>query len=112
MRDFLHVVDLAKAHLAALDAMLSKDDDGDAWPRTYNLGTNKGTSVLAIVETLSAIAQRPIRIVIAPRRPGDLGCVVCSANKAERELGWKAQRGIVDMCRDLVNWQACVRPPP
>lgn len=59
-----------------------------------------------MIETLSLIAQRPIRIAICPRRPGDLGCVVCSAEKAERELGWKAERGIVEMCRDLVNWQA------
>jgi len=59
-----------------------------------------------VIETLSLIAQRSIKIAICPRRPGDLGCVVCSADKAEKELGWKAERGIVEMCRDLVNWQA------
>ena len=62
-----------------------------------------------MIETLSLIAQRPIKIAICPRRPGDLGCVVGSAEKAERELGWKAERGIVEMCRDLVNWQAVSR---
>jgi UDP-glucose 4-epimerase len=62
--------------------------------------------VLTVIETLSLIAQRPIKLIVCPRRPGDLGCVVCCADKAERELGWKAQRGIVEMCRDLVNWQA------
>lgn len=73
---------------------------------SYSLGTNQGTSVLTVIETLSLIAQRPIKIVVCARRPGDLGCVVCSVDKAERELGWKAERGIVEMCRDLVNWQA------
>lgn len=62
--------------------------------------------MLTVIETLSLIAQRPIKLIVCPRRPGDLGCVVCCADKAERELGWKAQRGIVEMCRDLVNWQA------
>ena len=76
-----------------------------------SLGTNIGTSVLTVIETLSLIAQRSIRIVICPRRPGELGCVVCSAEKAERELGWKAEKGMWEMCRDLVNWQACVIPP-
>ncbi|KAI5479274.1 hypothetical protein MNV49_003792 [Pseudohyphozyma bogoriensis] len=89
VRDFIHVVDLAKAHLAAI-----------------RLGTNKGTSVLTVIETLSMVAQRPIKMIICPRRPGDLGCVVCCCDKAEKELGWKAERGIVEMCRDLVNWQA------
>jgi hypothetical protein len=64
---------------------------------------------LKVIETLSLIAQRPIKIAICPRRPGDLGCVVCSAEKAEKELGWQAERGIVEMCRDLVNWQAVSR---
>ena len=78
----------------------------NAYPRSPSLGTNKGTSVLTVIETLSLIAQRPIKLIVCPRRPGDLGCVVCCADKAERELGWKAERGIVEMCRDLVNWQA------
>lgn len=104
VRDFIHVVDLAKAHLAAIRQMAA----GNPLSRnsTYNLGTNKGTSVLTVIETLSLIAQRPIKIVICPRRPGDLGCVVCCADKAKAELGWSAERGIVEMCRDLVNWQA------
>ena len=51
------------------------------------------------------VAQRPIKIVVGPRRPGDLGCVVCCADKAERELGWKAEMGILEMARDMVHWQ-------
>lgn len=58
--------------------------------------------MLTVIETLSLVAQRAIRIAICPRRPGDLGCVVCSCKKAEKELGWKAERGIMEMCRDLV----------
>lgn len=75
-------------------------------PAIHSLGTNHGTSVLRVIETLSLIAQRSIKILINPRRPGDLGCVVCSADLAHKELGWRAERGIVEMCRDLVNWQA------
>lgn len=71
-----------------------------------SIGTNSGTSVLSVIETLSLIAQRPIKIIVGPRRPGDLGMVVCSAEKAEKELGWKASRGLGEMCRDLVGWQA------
>ncbi|SCZ98284.1 BZ3500_MvSof-1268-A1-R1_Chr3-2g06271 [Microbotryum saponariae] len=103
VRDFIHVVDLAKAHLAALRAVV--EGQPTARHSTYNLGTNKGTSVLRVIEMLSLIAQRSIEIVVSPRRPGDLGCVVCSAEKAERELGWKAEHDIIAMCRDLVNWQ-------
>lgn len=72
----------------------------------HSIGTNSGTSVLSVIETLSLIAQRSIKIIVGPRRPGDLGMVVCSAEKAERELGWKATRGLGEMCRDLVGWQA------
>ncbi|KAK4056345.1 hypothetical protein OIO90_002488 [Microbotryomycetes sp. JL221] len=103
VRDFIHVVDLAKAHLAAV-AKLTAGGSGQR-NTTYNLGTNKGTSVLTVIETLSTIAQRPIKIVVSPRRPGDLGCVVCNAEKAERELGWRAEKSIVDMARDMVHWQ-------
>jgi len=71
---------------------------------TYNLGTGKGSSVIEIIETLSLISQQPIKTIIAPRRPGDLGCVVCDPSKAERELGWKAKRGLMDMCRDHWVW--------
>ncbi|ORY82907.1 hypothetical protein BCR35DRAFT_290674 [Leucosporidium creatinivorum] len=103
VRDFIHVVDLAKAHLAAIRHMC----EGKPLARnsTYNLGTNKGTSVLTVIETLSLVAQRPIKIVVSPRRPGDLACVVCCAEKAEKELGWKAEMGILEMARDMVHWQ-------
>lgn len=126
------MVDLAKAHLAAIKAMfvgnlrtnnstyklshrsllplsfVIRTERGKCIRVHNSLGTNSGTSVLTVIETLSLIAQRPIKIVICPRRAGDLGCVVCSAAKAEKELGWKAEKGIVEMCRDLVNWQAWV----
>ncbi|KAK4051525.1 hypothetical protein OIV83_002665 [Microbotryomycetes sp. JL201] len=103
VRDFIHVVDLARAHLAAVRKM--HDADIARSNSTYNLGTNQGTSVLTVIETLSMVAQRPIKIVISPRRPGDLGCVVCNAEKAERDLGWKAERSFVEMARDMVHWQ-------
>ncbi|KAM0789844.1 hypothetical protein ACM66B_006691 [Microbotryomycetes sp. NB124-2] len=103
VRDFIHVVDLAKAHLAAVRKL---HGSGVAQSNsTYNLGTNKGTSVLTVIETLSMVAQKAIKIVVSPRRPGDLGCVVCNAEKAERELGWKAEKSVVEMARDMVHWQ-------
>lgn len=62
--------------------------------------------MLEVIQMLSVIAQKPIRVVVSPRRPGDLACVVCSAEKAEKELGWRAERDLGEMCRDLVNWMA------
>lgn len=101
MRDYLHVVDLAIGHVKALDK-LEKEPAGLF---TYNLGTGTAYSVLDLVKTFEEVNNIKIPYVIAPRRAGDLAIYYANPAKAEKELGWKAERGIKEMCRDSWNYQ-------
>ena len=101
VRDYIHVVDLATGHVAALDWM-----NGREGVEIFNLGTGQGTSVLEVVRAFSAACGRELPYKICPRRGGDVAAVYGDASKAEREMGWKAQYGIDDMCRDSWNWQS------
>ena len=100
VRDYIHVVDLARGHVAALKAVENNIGVG-----VYNLGTGKGYSVLEIIKTFEQVNGVKIPYVIAPRRPGDIGISYSSPSKAAVELGWKAEYGIEDMVRDSWNWQ-------
>ncbi|KAM7494350.1 hypothetical protein LguiB_028959 [Lonicera macranthoides] len=100
VRDYIHVVDLAHGHLAAL----SKLSDPCIGCEVYNLGTGKGTSVLEMVAAFEKASGKKIPLVMAGRRPGDADMVYASKEKAERELKWKAKYGIDDICRDQWNW--------
>ncbi|KAF5815948.1 putative UDP-glucose 4-epimerase [Helianthus annuus] len=100
VRDYIHVSDLATGHLAAL----RKLSDPEIGCEAYNLGTGKGTSVLEMVAAFEKISGKEIPLVIAGRRPGDAEVVYASTAKAERELNWKAENGIEEMCRDQWNW--------
>lgn len=100
VRDYLHVVDLALGHLAALDRL---DDLGAC--TAINLGTGQGHSVLDVVRAASAAAGREIPYEIAPRRPGDVAEVWCEPKLAESLLGWRATRTLDDMCADHWRWQ-------
>ena len=73
---------------------------------TYNLGTGKATSVLQMVQAFEAASGRPIPYTIMPRRPGDIPICYAATDLAERELGWKAARGIEQMCADAWRWQS------
>jgi UDP-glucose 4-epimerase len=95
VRDYIHVVDLARGHLAALKAIESK-----CGVEVYNLGTGKGYSVLDIVKAFEAVNGVKIPYMIAPRRPGDIATCYSDSSKAFRALGWKADYGIKEMCRD------------
>ncbi|MCA0971456.1 UDP-glucose 4-epimerase GalE [Halobacillus litoralis] len=99
VRDYVHVMDLAEGHIAALEHL----EEG---VRVYNLGTGKGTSVLELVEAFEQVNQVPVPYDIVQRRPGDLATCFADASKAENELGWTAKRGIQDMCRDAWNYQS------
>lgn len=99
IRDYLHVVDLAVGHIKALTSLERPGAD------IYNLGTGKGVSVLEMVKTFEAISDRRVPYRIVPRRPGDLAEVFADASKAERELGWRAERGLEAMLRDTWRWQ-------
>ena len=100
VRDYIHVVDLAVGHVKALKKIEEK-----AGLCIYNLGTGHGYSVLDIVKNFEAANDIKIPYVIKDRRPGDIATCYCNPGKAERELGWKAQYGIKEMCADSWRWQ-------
>lgn len=100
VRDYIHVVDLAKGHVCAVKRLL--EHPGLV---IYNLGTGVGYSVLDIIHNFEKACGKKIPYVIAPRRPGDIATCYSDPSKAERELGWKAQYGIDRMCEDAWRWQ-------
>ena len=100
VRDYIHVCDLATAHVAALKAIERKK--GLA---IYNIGTGHGYSVLDVVNTFVSVNKVDIPFKVMPRRAGDVAICYCNPQKAEKELGWKAQFGLEEMCRDSWNWQ-------
>ena len=100
VRDYIHVVDLAIGHVKAL-----KKIEENAGLCIYNLGTGHGYSVLDIVKNFEAANDIKIPYVIKERRPGDIATCYCDPSKAEKELGWKAQYDIKDMCADSWRWQ-------
>ncbi|MEO6268814.1 MAG: UDP-glucose 4-epimerase GalE [Lautropia sp.] len=100
VRDYIHVVDLALGHLAALERA---GQAAGAW--TVNLGTGKGYSVLEIVKAFEAASGRPIPFEIVNRRPGDIAQCYADPAHAASELGWHARRGLKEMCADSWRWQ-------
>lgn len=99
VRDYLHVVDLAKGHVCALKKLL-----GETGVLIYNLGTGKGSSVLDLVETFKKVNNIEVPYVIAPRRAGDIPECYANADKAFKEMGWRAEKNVEDMCRDSWNY--------
>ena len=101
VRDYIHVVDLAKGHVKAL-----KKIEENAGLKIYNLGTGVGYSVLDIVKNFEAATGVKIPYVIKPRRAGDIATCYCTPAKAKAELGWEAEYGIEEMCADSWRWQS------
>lgn len=101
IRDYIHVMDLADGHVAAVEKLLERKDIGCV---AYNLGTGYGTSVLEMVAAFEKASGKKIPIKLCPRRPGDATAVYASTEKAQKELGWKAKYGIAEMCRDQWKW--------
>jgi UDP-glucose 4-epimerase len=102
VRDYIHVVDLARGHVAAL-AKLYSDEIGC---RAVNLGTGQGVSVLELVEGMSKATGKPVPYQISPRRPGDVATMYADPRNALELLGWKATLGVDDMCADTWRWQS------
>ncbi|CAI5447873.1 unnamed protein product [Caenorhabditis angaria] len=100
VRDFIHVVDLAKGHVQALERFKNPIET-----EIYNLGTGVGYSVKQMVEAFEKVTGRKIPTKIGEARKGDVASVFCDPKLAEEQLGWKAELGLEDMCRDLWNWQ-------
>jgi UDP-glucose 4-epimerase len=100
VRDYIHVVDLARGHLAALNRIFSA---GDSF--TVNLGTGRGNSVLEMVAAFEKVSSRPVPYEVVPRRPGDVATVYADPARAAELLGWRAERDLETMCRDSWRWQ-------
>ena len=101
VRDYIHVVDLAKGHIKALEKH-SKINKIEA----YNLGTGKGYSVIQLVEAFERVNGVKIPYVISERRAGDVATCYADSSKAKEQLGWEAEKTIEDMCKDSWNWQS------
>lgn len=100
VRDYIHVVDLARAHVSAVERLAS--GPGIV---TYNLGTGRGASVLEVIAAFEETTGVKIPYEVVDRRPGDVVAAYADPAKAERELGWKAEMGLREICRDGWNWQ-------
>ncbi len=101
VRDYIHVVDLAKGHVAAISHLM--DNKGES---VFNLGTGTGYSVLDMVKAFETANGIPVPYEIAPRRPGDLATCYADPAKSKEVLGWEATMDQTDMCRDTWNWQS------
>ena len=99
VRDYIHVVDLSKGHLKAIEKI--KNSKGIDY---YNLGTGNGYSVLEIVKNFSKINNVKVNYKITERRPGDIAACYADPSYAKEQLGWEAEKGIEDMCKDAYNF--------
>ncbi len=99
VRDYIHVVDLAKGHVASLKKL------SEAGVHIYNLGTGVGYSVLEVIRSFEKACGKKLPVVMAPRRAGDVAAVYASAEKAKKELGWEAKLGLDEMCESLWNFR-------
>ncbi|KMP76888.1 UDP-glucose 4-epimerase GalE [Bacillus wiedmannii] len=100
VRDYIHVVDLAKGHVKALEKVLETKGI-----EAYNLGTGKGYSVLEMIKAFEEVSGKKIPYKVIGRRPGDVGVCFADVSKAKRELGWEAEYGLEEMCVDSWRWQ-------
>jgi len=110
VRDFIHVMDLAEGHVAALEALERAQDEGNSL--TVNLGTGQGYSVLELLQAFERVNGIKVPWTFAPRREGDIPVCYADASLAKRALGWQARRGIEDMVRDAWRWQQSLGPRP
>ena len=101
VRDYIHVVDLAKGHVAAVEYVTA-----NSGCEVFNLGTGVGYSVLDMVNAFVEVNQVPVPYEIGPRRPGDIATCYADPAKSAEKLGWKAEKTLQDMCRDSWNWQS------
>eukprot|EP00877_Chromochloris_zofingiensis_P004156 jgi/Chrzof1/13741/Cz08g10110.t1 len=101
IRDYIHIMDLAEGHVAALKTIMNTPDMGC---KAINLGTGKGTSVLEMVKTFERVSGAKVPYQIVERRPGDAAAVWADTSLAEKEIGWKAKYDLEDMCRHQWQW--------
>ena len=101
MRDYIHVVDLAKGHIKALEKLVQKPG-----LVVWNLGTGQGYSVLEMAEAFAKASGREVPYEIVGRRAGDIAACYADPAKALHEIGWKAEKGLQEMCEDTWRWQS------
>lgn len=102
VRDYLHVMDLAKGHISAIQYIQKKSTG----TYTFNLGTGNGYSVMDMVKAMSAACGHEIKFKVGPRRPGDIATCYADASLAKKEMGWEAKLALDEMCQDLWSWQS------
>lgn len=102
VRDYVHVVDLAKGHVATLNKVMAGEIEGC---KPYNLGTGRGSSVLEVIAAFEQASGAKIPYQVVGRRQGDVDELFAIPQRAETELGWKAEKSLYDMCKDTWNWQ-------
>ncbi len=100
IRDYIHVMDLAEGHVRALEKLMELSSFS-----VFNLGTGTGYSVLEVINAFEMATGLSIPYAVVPRRPGDVAVCYADVSKAERELGWRASRTLIDMCCDAWNWE-------
>jgi len=100
MRDYLHVMDLSRGHIAAIEKLSSGFKGAEA----YNLGTGVGVTVLEMVEAFQQASRSPVPYTIEGRRPGDVAICYADPSKAQGDLNWRAEHSLADMCRDVWRW--------
>jgi UDP-glucose 4-epimerase len=108
IRDYIHVVDLAEAHVSAVNRLLNKSYLTNF--EVFNIGTGNGNSVLEVIEGFEKATGLPVPHTIGPRRSGDVVQVWAETTKVEAVLGWKATRNLETMLRDAWNWQLQLAP--
>jgi UDP-glucose 4-epimerase len=106
IRDYIHVVDLAKAHVKALQHISDKDS---GFYDVINIGTGKGSSVLEVINTFEAVTGKKVPYKIGDRRPGDIVASYASVEKAQKSLGWKAEKNLADALADAWRWQQTLK---
>lgn len=107
IRDYIHVVDLAEAHVIALQRLLSKKNTSKY--EVFNLGTGKGTSVFDVIHAFEKVTNRKLNYKISERRPGDVASVYADTVKAQNELGWSTKRSIEDSLASAWKWEQKIR---
>jgi UDP-glucose 4-epimerase len=105
IRDYIHVVDLARGHIKALQKLDAKPGGSKGYVGIHNLGTGQGYSVLDVINAFHAATGRDVSYRIAPRRAGDAPAVFADPSLAQADLGWKAELSLDEMCADAWRWQ-------
>ncbi len=107
VRDYIHVVDIAKAHIAALDRLISKKNKSQF--EIYNLGSGNGNTVLEVIKTFEKETEQKLNYVLGPRRPGDVEKIYADTRKANSELGWKTELGLKEIVTSAWKWEKTLK---